>query len=137
MPLQQPPHRRHRQTHPQAPTDHRLDPDQSPTLILEPVRRRPFPEFLLEHGELGIGDGRGVRRTGGAQGIQSALAPGTAPAFHRPHAHPQVLRDHRGLLTRREPLAGLKPDPLTKRPTLSGQAPTLRISHLTGIPQGS
>ncbi|MFI1286531.1 hypothetical protein ACH4U5_38255 [Streptomyces sp. NPDC020858] len=31
----------------------------------------------------------------------------------------------------------LKPDPLTKRPTLSGQVPTLRIPHLTGIPQGS
>ncbi len=51
--------------------------------------------------------------------------------------HPQVPRDHRGLLTRREPLAGLKPDPLTKRPTLSSQAPTLWIPHLTGIPQGS
>ncbi|MFE7513695.1 helix-turn-helix domain-containing protein [Streptomyces sp. NPDC057540] len=27
---------------------------------------------------------------------------------------PQILRDHDGLLTRREPLASLKPDPLTK-----------------------
>ncbi len=91
----------------------------------------------IEHRELGIGNRRGAGRAGGAQGIHAALAPGAAPAFHRPHTHPQVLRDHRGLLTRREPLAGLEPDPLPKRPTLSGQAPTIRIPHPTGIPQGS
>jgi hypothetical protein len=36
-----------------------------------------------------------------------------------------------------EPLTGFKPDLLPKCPTLSGQAPTIRIPHLTGIPQGS
>ncbi len=45
--------------------------------------------------------------------------------------HLPGLRDHRGLLTRRELLAGLKPDPFTKRPTLSVQALTLRIPHST------
>ncbi|WP_405632530.1 hypothetical protein OG933_41980 [Streptomyces sp. NBC_00016] len=34
------------------PTDYVLRPDQSPTLIREPVRLRPIPEFLLQHGEL-------------------------------------------------------------------------------------
>lgn len=119
------------------PTDQGLDPGQGPAFVFEAVCRRPLAEFLLEHSELFIGDGRGVRRTRRAQGIHAALAPGTAPAFHGPHTHPQVLRDDRGLLTRREPHAGLKPDPLTKRPTLSGQAPALWIPHLTGIPQGS
>ncbi len=117
--------------------DQRLDPGQGPAFVFETVRRRALADFLLEHGELFIGDGRRVRRTRRAQAIHTALAPGTTPAFHRPHTHPQLFRDDRGLLTRRELFAGLKPDPLTKRPTLSGQAPALWIPHLTGIPQGS
>jgi hypothetical protein len=137
VPLEQPPHRCHRQAHPQPAADHSLHPDQGPPLIGEAVRGRPLAEFLLEHGELGIGDGRGVRRACRAQGFRPALTPGPAPAFHRPHAHPQILGDHRGLLTCREPLTGLEPDPFTKHPTLSGQAPTLRITHTNGIPQGS
>jgi hypothetical protein len=119
------------------PPDQRLDPGQGPAFVFEAMRGRALAEFLLEHGELFIGDGRGVRRTRRTQGLHAALTPGTTPAFHRPHTHPQLFRDDRGLLARREPVAGLKPDPLTKRPTLSGQAPTLRIPHLTGIPQGS
>ncbi|GAA3283972.1 hypothetical protein GCM10010493_75480 [Streptomyces lavendulae subsp. grasserius] len=121
-------------THPQTVADDRWHSGQRPAFVVEAVRGRTLAEFLLEHGELGVGDGRGVRRSGRAQDVHAALAPGTAPAFHQPHTHPQILRYHDGLLTRGEPLAGLKPDPFTKRPTLSGQAPTLRITHTPGIP---
>jgi len=71
------------------------------------------------------------------QGIGAALAPGPPPAFHRPLADPQVTGDHRGSLAPLEPRSGLQPHLLTKRPPLSGQAPTLRIPHTNGVPQGS
>ncbi len=137
MPFQQPPDRRHRQAHPQTPADHRLHPRQGPAFVFEAVSCRSLAEFFLEHGELGVCDGRGVRRTRRAQGFHAALAPSATPTLHRPHTHPQILSDRRRLLARREPLAGLKPDPLTKLPSLSGQAPTLWIPHLIGIPRGS
>lgn len=51
------------------------------------------------------------------------MPPSRQARRHRPHTHPQVLRDHRGFLIHREPHPGLKRDPLRKRPTLSGQTP--------------
>ncbi|WSQ24100.1 hypothetical protein OG237_42525 (plasmid) [Streptomyces zaomyceticus] len=102
VPFQQPPHRRHRQAHPQTAADHRLDPGQSPAFVIECVRRGTLAKFLLKHGELGVCDGRGVRRAHRAQGLHAALAPGPPAAFHRPHAHPEIFRDHRRLLARRD-----------------------------------
>ncbi|MFF0191293.1 hypothetical protein, partial [Streptomyces sp. NPDC005244] len=36
-----------------------------------------------------------------------------------------------------EPPAGFHPDPFPRSPPLGSQAPTIRIPHNTGIPQGS
>ncbi|MEW1569651.1 DUF6879 family protein [Streptomyces sp. NPDC093509] len=39
-------------------------------------------------------------------------------------------------VTSSEPSPGLQPDPFTHSPPLSSQAPTIRVPHNTGIPQG-
>ncbi|GDY70370.1 hypothetical protein SAV14893_097630 [Streptomyces avermitilis] len=57
--------------------------------------------------------------------------------LHRTLAHPQVFGDVRSPVTSCEPHPGLQPDPFTRSPPLSGQAPTIRVPHSTGIPQGS
>lgn len=84
---------------------------------------RALAQFLLQHCKLGIRDPRHLRRLSGTQGLRTTLPPSPTPAFHRTLAHPQLFRDHRGLLTRREPPTGLQPHLFTKRPPLSSQAP--------------
>jgi len=65
------------------------------------------------------------------------LTPVPAPLLDGTLAHPQVLGDVRRSATSLEPAAGLHPDPFPRSPLLSGQAPTIRVPHDTGIPQGS
>lgn len=100
-------------------------------------RGLPTAQLLLQRGELLPRQLRETRRTRRAQGILAALPPGPTPTLYRPLADPKVPGDHRSPLTGLEPDTGLKPHLLTKRPPLSGQAPTLRIPHTNGIPQGS
>lgn len=111
MPFQQPPHRRQRQAQLQPTADHPLAPEQSLRFILEATRLWPLAGFLPGRGELGTGDGRIAPAARSASPPRRPRA-GTAPAFHRP----QIPRDHRSLLTRHQRLAGLDPNPRTKRP---------------------
>ncbi len=68
-----------------------------------------------------------------SEGGHAALPPRASPALHRPLAHPQFFRDHRGLVPASEPLASLTPDPFPELPPFRGQSAALRVPHTTGL----
>lgn len=87
-------------------------------------------------GEAFVGQVRQFRGSLRLQTLHAAFTPGPAPLLHRTLAQPKVLGDIRSPVTPCEPLPGLQPNPLACSPPLSSQAPTIRIPHNTGIPQG-
>ncbi len=135
--VQQPPHSRDRATDLELAADQRLDAFQGPPLIFPAMHGRPLGQLLFQQGEPLVRQLRQLRGPLRPQPLHTALTPVPAPLLHRTLAHPQVLGNVRSPVTPGEPLPGLQPDPLTRSPPLSRQAPTFRIPHSTGIPQGS
>ncbi len=137
MAVQEPPHSRDRATNLELAADQRSDTFQSPPLIFPAMRGRTFGQLIFQHGEPRVRQLRQFRGSLRLQTLHTAFTPVAAPLLHRTLAHPQVLGDDRIPVTSSEPLPGLQPDPFTRSPPLSSQAPTIRVPHSTGIPQGS
>lgn len=135
--VQEPPHSRDRATDIALAADQYSDAFQSPPLIFPAMRGRTFGQLFFQQGEAFVRQFRQFRGSLRLQTLHAAFTPVAPPLLHRTLAHPQVLGDDRSPVTPYEPPPGLQPDPLTRSPPLSSQAPTIRIPHNTGIPQGS
>lgn len=137
VPPQQPPRTTDRQRHPELVRDQHAHPRERPPLVRPPLSDRTFQQKRLKHGEGVVIHLRPLRRARRTQCLPSALAPGPAPPFHRPHTDPQPCGYRQILLTPRKAINSEHAHPLARGLAMRSETTTLRIPHAHQLPQGS